>query len=191
MHPSITEVFHNIIKPDDRRLLEISSGAGEYALALASEFPQVEWYPSESSAKLKKLTGFFAEANVRNIQRPVRIEVGKDELPKLKFEVIFTRNTFHEMHWKECKSLMKMFAGRLREGARVMILGPFKANGQFKVPEHAQLDADLKARDPLLGIRSWEDVNNVMTKNGFELLMDLDMDNHQHMLVYQRLRFTP
>ncbi len=187
----ILNVLKDVITLEDRRLLEIGSGTGQHAVYFAPHFPQVEWYPTDVSASLKGMSLWFHEHQIRNIQKPSRLEVGKDELPKLKFDLIFTANTFHIMHWKECKSLIKMFGGRLREGSRVLIYGPFKYDGQFTSVAHEELDQELKAKDPSSGIRAFEDVNNAMIKNGFELILDVDMPENNQMLVYNRLKFRP
>lgn len=187
----ILNVLKDVITQEDRRLLEIGSGTGQHAVYFAPHFPQVEWYPTDVSASLKGMSLWFHEHQIRNIQKPSRLEVGKDELPKLKFDLIFTANTFHIMHWKECKSLIKMFGGRLREGSRVLIYGPFKYDGQFTSVAHEELDRELKAKDPSSGIRAFEDVNNAMIKNGFELILDVDMPENNQMLVYNRLKFRP
>jgi len=184
----ILDVLKDVITPEDRRLLEIGSGTGQHAVYMAPKFPQVEWYPSDVQTKISGMKLWFDEARIPNIQKPQRIEVGKDELPKLKFDVIFTANTFHIMHWKECKSLIKMFGGRLREGARVVIYGPFKYEGQFTTQSNEEFDRELKLKDPLSGIRSFEDVNNAMIKNGFEFLFDIDMPANNQTLVFRRLK---
>jgi cyclopropane fatty-acyl-phospholipid synthase-like methyltransferase len=186
----ILNVLKEIITKDDRRLLEVGAGSGQHAVYFAPHFPQVEWYPTDVAANLMGMKLWFKEYNIPNIRPPIRLEVGKDELPKLKFDVVFTANTFHIMNWKECKSLMKMFGGRLREGSRVVIYGPFKYDGEFTSESNAEFDLQLKARDPLSGIRSFEDVNNTMIKNGFELVVDEDMPANNQMLVYSRLKFT-
>lgn len=187
----ILEVLKEVITKDDRRLLEIGSGTGQHAVYFAPHFPQLEWYPTDVAANLKGMSTWFDEYKIPNIQKPTRMEVGKDELPKLKFDVIFTANTFHIMHWKECKSLIKMFGGRLREGSRVVIYGPFKYNGEFTSPSNEAFDQQLKSKDPASGIRAFEDVNNAMVKNGFELEMDVDMPVNNRTLVYRRLKFVP
>jgi len=185
----ILDILEQVITRDDRRLLEVGSGSGEHAVFLAKHFPQVEWYPTDVSAKLKSMATLIQEKGSKNIQKPARMEVGKDELPKLKFDVIFTADTFHELHWKECKSLIKQFGGRLREDSRVVIYGPFKYGGNFPSPDIEALDASLKANDPSSGIRSFEDVNNAMIKNGFELIMDTALADRKQILVYKRLKF--
>jgi cyclopropane fatty-acyl-phospholipid synthase-like methyltransferase len=186
----ILEILHQVITRDDRRLLEIGSDNGQNAVFFAPHFPQVEWFPTDISANLKRISMAIAESGSKNIQKPARLEVGKDELPKLKFDIIFTANTFHHMHWKECKSLIKQFGGRLREGSRVVIAGPFKVGGNFTSSQQEELDKTLKAKDPSSGIRSFEDVNNAMAKNGFELEINEAMPDNNQLLIYRRLKFV-
>jgi cyclopropane fatty-acyl-phospholipid synthase-like methyltransferase len=185
----ILDILEQIITSDDRRLLEIGAGSGQHAVFMAPHFPQVEWFPTDLTGQLKSISSAVQESGARNIQKPARMEVGKDELPKLKFDLIYTADTFHVMHWKECKSLIKQFGGRLREGSRVVIYGPFKYGGQFVTPAHEELDSSLKAKDPSTGIRNFEDVNNAMIKNGFELVLDEELPEGHHILVYKRLKF--
>jgi cyclopropane fatty-acyl-phospholipid synthase-like methyltransferase len=185
----ILEVLKQIILPTDRRLLEIGSGTGQHAVYLAPYFPQLDWYPTDLSVNLAGMTLWFKEAKIPNIQRPVRLDVSKDDFPKVKFDVVFTANTFHIMHWKDCKSLMKLLGNRLRENSRAVFYGPFKYEGEFTSPSNAEFDATLREKDPLSGIRAFEDVNNNMIKNGFELVEDFEMPAHNRMLVYKRLKF--
>jgi cyclopropane fatty-acyl-phospholipid synthase-like methyltransferase len=186
----ILSILKQFITKDDARVLEIGSGSGQHAVYFAPEFPFLKWFPTDVSANLPGMRLWFEEAKLKNIEPPQRIEVGKDELPKLKFDVIYTANTFHIMHWKECKSLIKMMGGRLREGSRVFIYGPFKYEGAFTSESNEAFDKSLRERDPMSGIRSFEDVNNAMFKNGFELLGDFDMPANNQMLVFSRLKFT-
>lgn len=187
----ILEVLEEVILPSDRRLLEIGSGTGQHAVNLASHFPWLEWHPTDLSDKLAGMKLWFQEAKVQNIQMPTRLDVSRDDFPKLKFDIVFTANTFHIMHWKDCKSLMKLMGKRLRENSRVVIYGPFKYNEEFTSESNAEFDRTLKERDPLSGIRSFEDVNNNMVKNGFEIVADYEMPANNRMLVFNRLKFSP
>nr|MBA2404498.1 DUF938 domain-containing protein [Bdellovibrionales bacterium] len=127
----ILKVLKDFITMDDRRLLEVGAGTGQHAVFMAPYFPQVEWYPTDVAGKLKGINAWIDEARVPNIQRPVRLEIGKDDFPKLKFDIVFTANTFHIMHWKEAKSFIKLLGHRLREGSRAIFYGPFKYDGEF------------------------------------------------------------
>ena len=185
----ILNVLKEFINTKDRRLLEIGSGTGQHALYMASQFPFLTWFPTDVGENLQQLKKTIQEARIPNLELPQRVDIGKDDFPKLKFDLVYTANTFHIMHWKECKTLMKLLGHRLREGSRVIIYGPFKYNGTYTSESNGVFDQSLKERDPLMGIRSFEDVNNAMLKNGFELLADIDMPANNQTLVYQRLSF--
>ena len=184
----ILKVLQQVILPTDRRLLEVGTGTGQHAVYLAPHFPQLDWYPTDLSVNIPGMKLWFAEAKIPNIQAPVRLDVGKDDFPKLKFEVVFTANTFHIMHWKECKSFMKLLGNRLREGSRFVVYGPFKYNGDFTSESNGEFDLSLKARDPLMGIRAFEDVLVNMQKNGFDLVEDFEMPANNRILVFKRLK---
>jgi len=185
----ILNVLKDNIFVEDSRLLEIGAGTGQHAVYFAPHFPRLEWYPTDLSSNLLGMKKWVDEAHISNIQRPMKLDVSKDDFPKVKFDVVFTANTLHIMHWKDCKSFMKLLGHRLREGSRAIFYGPFKYNGDFTSTSNAEFDLILKERDPLSGIRSFEDVNSNMVKNGFELVNDYEMPANNRTLVYRRLKF--
>lgn len=186
----ILEILKEVILPTDERLLEIGSGTGQHAVFFAPVFPRLEWYPTDLSIQLPILDKRFKEANLPNIRKPQRLDVSKDDFPKLRFDIVFTANTLHIMHWKECKSFMKLLGHRLREGSRAIFYGPFKYGGQFTSDSDRIFDEQLRARDPLSGIRSFEDIHSNMVKNGFELVDDYPMPANNRTLVFTRLKFV-
>ncbi len=186
----ILKVLEQVITPKDLRLLEIGAGTGQHAVYLAPHFPWMEWHPTDVGANLAGISLWVGEARLFNLQKPVRLDVSVDDFPKLKFDVVFTANTFHIMSWKDCKSCMKTMGKRLREGSRAIIYGPFKYNGEFTSESNAAFDMSLKENNPVSGIRAFEDVNNAMTKNGFVLMNDYEMPANNRMLVYRRLQFV-
>ena len=185
----ILKVLKENILHTDRRLLEIGAGTGQHAVYFAPHFPQLEWFPTDLSGNLFGMKKWINEAHIPNLQQPTKLDVAKDDFPKLKFDVVFTANTLHIMHWKDCKSFIKLLGHRLREDSRAIFYGPFKYNGEFTSESNAEFDVSLRANDPLSGIRAFEDVNNNMTKNGFELVHDYEMPANNRMLVYNRLKF--
>ncbi len=186
----ILNVLREVILPTDERLLEVGSGTGQHAVHFADAFPRLEWYPTDLSVNIPGMEMWFKEAGLSNIKKPQRLDVSKDDFPKLRFDVVFTANTLHIMHWKDCKSFMKLLGHRLREGSRAVFYGPFKYNGEYTSDSNRDFDEQLKSRDPLSGIRAFEDVNNNMIKNGFELVEDYEMPANNRMLVYTRLKFV-
>lgn len=185
----ILRVLKEVITPHDRRLLEVGAGTGQHATYFAPEFPWLEWHPTDKSENLPGMQLWLNEANISTIQKPVRLDVSSDDFPKLKFDVVFTANTLHIMSWKSCKSFFKLLGNRLREGSRAIFYGPFNYDGAFTSESNAQFDQWLKERDPVSGIRSFEDVQRAMENNGFEFLEDYEMPANNRILVFQRLPF--
>jgi cyclopropane fatty-acyl-phospholipid synthase-like methyltransferase len=183
----ILNVMQNLITSDDRKLLEIGSGTGQHAVYLAPHFPHMIWVTSDVKANHAGIKMWLDESGAPNIIGPGEFQVGKDEFPEGDFDVVFTANTFHIMHWKECKTLMKLLGRNLHEGAQVLIYGPFNYNGTFTSPSNEAFDKTLKARDPLMGIRNFEDVVNNMRKNGFSLSKDHEMPANNRLLVFLRV----
>ena len=186
----ILEVLKQYITPENRKLLEIGTGTGQHAVFMAREFPHIDWITSDRAQNHEGIKQWLTEARVNNLKGPIQFAIGKDEFPRNSFDLVFNSNTFHSMSWKECKTLMKMLGNRLREGAQVFIYGPFNYNGTFTSESNRDFDGLLKARDPQSGIRSFEDVDANMKKNGFAFCKDHEMPANNRLLVYTRLEFV-
>ena len=186
----ILEVLKKVLRPEDQRLLEVGAGTGQHAVYLAPFFPKMEWTPTEVAENLPLLRERIKQSGIPNITTPFRMTVGQDDFPIRTFDVILTINTFHIMHWKECKTFIKLISGRLQEGGKVLIYGPFNYNGKFTTPSNEEFDKALREKDPQSGVRNFEDVLNAMFKNGFELLKDVEMPSNNRMLVFRRLKFV-
>ena len=184
----ILEVLKEVITTKDQRLLEIGAGTGQHAVYFAPEFPWLEWYPTDKSENIAGMSLWFSEAKIPNIQKPVRLDVTTDDFPKVKFDVVFTANTFHIMSWKECKSCMKLLGNRLREDSRAIIYGPFRYDGEHTSESNEKFDAWLKERNPQSGVRNFEDVLRAMESNGFVLEDDFPMPANNRILVFRRLK---
>ncbi len=187
---SLLKVFKEVVRNHHERLLEIGAGSGQHAIYLAPFFPHLEWTATEQIEMLPALNRSIQESRIPNLRPPHKLQVGMDEFANFTYDMIYTANTFHVMHWKECKTLMKMVSGRLQENGKVLIYGPFNYEGKFTSPSNEELDQSLRAKDPLSGIRSFEDVNKAMAKQGFELTKDYEMSESSHLLVYSRLKFV-
>jgi cyclopropane fatty-acyl-phospholipid synthase-like methyltransferase len=186
----ILKVLKTVIRPQHKRLFEIGAGTGQHAIYMAPFFPGIDWTPTEREENLSVLAKAVHESLVPNIRQPHKFQVGPDDFANFTYDIIYTANTFHIMHWKECKTLIKLVSTRLQENGKVVIYGPFNYDGKFTSPSNEEFDKALREKDPLSGIRAFEDVNKAMIKQGFELVKDYEMPANNRMLVYNRLKFV-
>lgn len=182
----ILDVLKKFITKDDRNLLEVGSGTGQHAVYMAPFFPLLNWYPTDVKENLPGMQLWFDEYQVSNIQAPLILKVGVDQFPAMDIDVIYTANTFHIMSWQECLILMDMMSRKLRKGGRVLIYGPFKYNDQFTSSSNEAFDLQLKQRQPLSGIRSFEHINQFMKEHGLVLRCDQSMPANNQLLVFAR-----
>ena len=182
----ILDILKQYIKNKPDRLFEVGSGTGEHAVYFSKYFSKLNWVSSDRKENHPGLKLRFKKEQLKNLHGPETYDVSKDVFPKLKFDYLFTANTLHIMSWKEVKALLKAFKKHLRPSSLVFIYGPFKYNGEFTSESNAQFDISLKGRDPKSGIRSFEDINDIMLKNGFILKNDHKMPANNQLLVYVR-----
>ena len=185
----ILKVLKEVLTIDNKRILEIGSGPAEHAVYFAKNLKDIIWTTTDVLSEHGRIKAALDKAKLPNLRGPLAFEIGKDDFPKYNYDIVFTANTFHIMSWKQCKNLMKILGNRLREGSQVIIYGPFNYEGNFTSESNAQFDQSLKAQDPAAGIRSFEDINKNMKKNGFELFKDYEMPANNRMLVFTRLVF--
>lgn len=185
----ILEVLQEVLKPIHRSVVEVGAGTGQHATFFAQAFPHIKWTPTEVYANLPHLNKLVQESGLKNLTPPFKMKVGEDDIPIRTYDVIYTANTFHIMSWKDCKTFMKLMGHRLEKGGLAIIYGPFNYGGKFISKSNEEFDTWLKGRDPASGVRNFEDVNNTMKKNGFELVEDYEMPANNSTLVYRRLPF--
>ncbi len=178
--------MQQIVSSSDQRLLEIGSGTGQHAVYLAPHFPHMIWVTSDLKDNHRGIQLWLEESTAPNIIGPGVFEVGKDKFPNGNFDIVFTANTFHIMHWCHCEELMKMLGKNLSAGAKVLIYGPMKYGGNFTSHSNQEFDKSLKERDPLMGIREFEDICQQMEKRAFVLFKDFDMPAHNRLLVFEK-----
>jgi cyclopropane fatty-acyl-phospholipid synthase-like methyltransferase len=173
----------------DKNIFEIGSGTAQHAIFMAPKFPELTWITSDIKSKHLEIKHNLDKAKIPNIRGPFQFEVGKDDFPRIPFDLVYTANTFHILPWKLCKTLMKNLGNRLREGSQVIIYGPFNYDGKFTSESNEKFDQSLKEINPESGIRDFSVVNNNMIKNGFTLYKDFEMPSNNRLLVFTRLNF--
>ena len=181
----ILAVLKRVLK-NHKRILEIGSGTGQHAAYFAPDLPHLVWQASDVAANLPDIRQWVSEP------APIELDVDKP-WPKVDADAVFTANTCHIMSWAQVERMFDGL-GKLTTAKTVCIYGPFNYGGKHTSESNARFDAMLRARDPLSGLRNFEDVCALAARAGFALAEDNPMPANNRLLVFRatpRIRPSP
>ena len=170
-----------------RAVLEIGSGTGQHAVAFASTLPQLVWYTSDRVDCHEGIKLWLSESGLENVKSPLELDVGRSVWPVLDVDAIFTANTAHIMHWPEVEAMFQGVGELLDRGNDFLIYGPFNYGGHYTSESNAGFDVWLKQRDPLSGIRNFEDLMMLADKAELKLITDYEMPANNRILHWQKV----
>lgn len=183
----ILEVLRDLISIDDKKLLEIGAGTAQHAVYMAESFPHLKWIVSDLRENHDGIKAWLQDSKIKNILGPVYYEAGKTSLPPEKYDIIYSANTLHIMSWKNVKTLIRQLGQYLVDGTQIIFYGPFNFNGEYTSESNREFDIFLKAKDPLSGIRNFEDIVSTMNKNGIEFSEKIPMPANNFILIFTKL----
>lgn len=175
-----------------RRVLEIGSGTGQHAVHMSAALPQLVWQCSELPGTVSGLAARLeAEGTVRT-PPPLALDVAAAPWPLPAadapdaFDAVFTANTLHIMSFAHVGQFFARIGEVLAPGGLCCVYGPMKYRGAFTTKSNAEFDAQLRARDPLSGIRDFEALDELAQAQGLTLLEDLAMPANNQLLIWRR-----
>jgi len=137
-------------------VLEIGSGSGQHATSIAAELDYLVWQTSDRRCNYEAIQEWLISANVRNVKRPIILDVLVDAVPECQFDAVFAANTAHIMSEAAVEKMFALAGSALRGAGIFCLYGPFRQNGQFSSPSNAEFHASLVAGDSNMGIRDLE-----------------------------------
>jgi cyclopropane fatty-acyl-phospholipid synthase-like methyltransferase len=164
------------------RILEIGSGTGQHAIYFAEKMPHLKWYCSDCQSQLEGINMWLADAGLKNLVPPFELDVSSSQWPNLDVDAVFTANTIHIMHQQEVENLFTGVGKLLKANGSLVIYGPFNYNGSYTSASNESFDQWLKARDPLSGIKHFEDIERLANNNGMQLVTDYEMPANNRIL---------
>lgn len=181
----------SVIKPilaDHKNLLEIGSGTGQHAVYFAPELPHLTWQPSDCRENLSGIKIWLAECEATNIQAPIELDVQQANWPDISVDAVYSANTLHIMHWPEVEAFYQGVGKVLESDGCLLVYGPFNYNRQYTSDSNARFDVWLKQRDPLSGIRHFEDLAVLAENAGLQLVEDFAMPANNRLLYWRKRR---
>ncbi|MCR4347928.1 MAG: class I SAM-dependent methyltransferase [Sulfuricaulis sp.] len=167
-------------------ILEIGSGSGQHAVHFARGLPQMTWQPTDTTENLPSISAWRAEASLPNLREPMALDLFVDAWPAKEAQALVCINTLHIVAWEAVQKLF-IGAGRLlKTGGIVYVYGPYRYAGRALEPSNEDFDRWLKARDPVSGVRLFEDVNRLAEQNGFILAGDRAMPANNRSIWWQK-----
>jgi cyclopropane fatty-acyl-phospholipid synthase-like methyltransferase len=172
----ILAVLKRIFK-DRRAVLEIGSGTGQHAAYFAPELTHLTWQASDVAEYLEGIRMWDV--------KPVELDVDKP-WPPVDADAAFSANTAHIMSWPQVERMFEG-VGRLLPAAGLFALyGPFHYGGRPTSESNARFDAMLRSREPVSGVRSFEDIQALAQGCGLALVEDNAMPANNRLLVFKK-----
>ncbi|MCU7812754.1 MAG: DUF938 domain-containing protein [Candidatus Thiodiazotropha sp. (ex Notomyrtea botanica)] len=167
-------------------VLEIGSGTGQHAVHFASAMPYLNWQTSDVTDNHPGIQAWLDEANLPNLHYPLALDV-KEEWPDETYDGIFTANTMHIMSWHEVERCFEGAGQVLSSGGCFALYGPFNYGGHYSSESNWRFDGWLHARDPLSGIRDFDDLQALAELNGMVFSEDIEMPVNNRILVWRKV----
>jgi len=191
--------------PPAARVLELASGTGQHAAHFAAAQPQWLWQPSDGDAAALPTIAQRCAA-CPNVAAPLHLDLLAGEVsgaggrgpaveaaaapvpepPTGPFDALYAANLLHISPWPTTPALMRLAAARLRAGGRLVVYGPFEADGEPLAPSNRAFDADLRARDARWGLRRLGDAQAEAARAGLVFEERVAMPANNLMLVWRR-----
>ncbi len=170
---------------DAHKVLEIGSGTGQHAVHFAAAMPHLVWQTSDVAENHQGIRAWLDEAELGNAQYPLELDV-RGCWPDRTYDAIFSANTVHIMSWSEVELLFQGIGKVLEEGGCLALYGPFNYNGEYTSESNRRFDAWLKQRNPLSGIRNFDDLDRLAKTRGLRIEEDIEMPVNNRILVWRR-----
>jgi SAM-dependent methyltransferase len=166
-HEPIWSAIAGFLTTRSGDLLEIGSGTGQHAAALAPRIPRITWWPSDVyDSHLKSIAAWRAHSNASNLRPPQRIDLNDPDWGwdsgagrNGPLTAMLCVNVLHVSAWSVSRSLFAGAGRLLRDDGRLFIYGPFRKDGAHISPSNAGFDSVLRAENPDWGVRDVSDLN--------------------------------
>ncbi len=155
------------IAPERGLALELGSGSGEHALALALAFPALVWQPSDPDPTARvSIAAWRDEAPLPNLLPPLDLDLLSPAWRRVAADLLLCVNVLHVAPPAAGVALLDG-AAALAPGTALLLYGPFLDGPP--PPRLIRFDAELRAHDPSLGIRTLAPLLSAASARGLRL----------------------
>jgi SAM-dependent methyltransferase len=168
-------------------VLEIGSGTGQHAIYFAEKMPHLVWHTSDCLSYLDGINMWLTDSGLINVMPPVELNVSTSQWPQLEVDAVFTANTIHIMQQQDVVNLINGVGKLLKQGGSFVIYGPFNYNGLYNSKSNENFDQWLKQRDPLSGIKNFEEIESLANSINMQIVTDYEMPANNRILHFIKI----
>ena len=165
-------------------VIEIGSGTGQHAVAFAAALDHLRWQTSDLDENHAGIRAWIESARLPNVESPLSVDVLSASLDGDSYDAAFSSNTAHIMGIEAVERMFTLVGGALRAGGVFCLYGPFKAGGAFNTPSNADFDRSLRRRDPVMGIRDIESLDEYAAASGLRRVRFYAVPSNNNVAVY-------
>lgn len=170
-----------------RDVLEIGSGTGQHAAFFSDAMPALRWQTSDLDENHAGILACVDAAGLENLLRPLSLDVRRATVSPAAYDAVFSANTAHIMHLEAVRCMFGIVGEALRADGVFCLYGPFRMHGRFNTASNAQFDAGLRQRDPGMGIRDLETLDEFGAGCGLHRQRLYAMPANNHVGVWTRI----
>ena len=167
-------------------VLEIGSGTGQHAVFFAADLTHVVWQTSDIAENCDGIEAWLHEAALPNLPQPLTIDVLADELPAVAYGGVYSANTAHIMGFAAVEKMFALASNFLADAGQFVLYGPFRQGGEFNSTSNAEFHKSLCQRDPEMGIRHLEELDQLAALGGLERVRLYAMPANNHIAIWQK-----
>jgi SAM-dependent methyltransferase len=196
-HAAIAVVLGGFLQGRRGDVLEIGSGTGQHAVAFASQWPAVTWWPTDlNDSHLRSIAAWRTHTKLDHVKAPVRLDASANDwrLPALglpsSFLAMFCANVIHIAPWAMAEGLFAGAGRHLAADGRLFLYGPFRRDGQHNAPSNAAFDESLRRENPQWGVRDTAELAALGAANKLCLAQISEMPSNNAILTFARINPT-
>jgi cyclopropane fatty-acyl-phospholipid synthase-like methyltransferase len=169
-------------------VFEIGSGTGQHAIEFAGRFGHLQWQTSDLEPNHAGIREWIASSGLANVHEPLLFDTLAADAPGQAFDAVFSANTAHIMSHAAALRMIDLAGQMLADGGKFCLYGPFRRNGRFNTDSNAAFDASLRARNPEMGLRDLDELEERATQSGMILGRVYAMPSNNHCIVWRKGR---
>ena len=169
------------------KVLEIGSGTGQHAVRFAEQLPFLQWQTSDLIENHEGIRSRVYDSGLANLLPPLPLDVLTVEVPPASCDAVYSANTAHIMGVNAVKKMFAIVGNALTDGGVFCLYGPFRQDGVFNSPSNAAFHRSLCSRNPEMGIRHLESLDEYANDHSLARVRLYTMPANNHIAIWHKV----